>query len=201
MDWFRRHLRLRGGIPSADTFARVFRRLDPDEFLRCLSSWVESLRTRISGEVVAIDGQTLRGSDDRAFGGRGPLPLVRAWATKNRRVLGQQACGEESNATPKVQYAYEDGSNNTILATTLTYPNGRELTYDYGTADEISDASSRIASLILRPMLRTNLNAPLRCNQRGSHGKNGLSVGNDPRTPFTIRCHRRETLMSEAPRQ
>jgi len=97
LDWFRQHLRLRSGIPSADTFARVFQRLDPDEFLRCLSSWVESLRTRASGEIVAIDGQTLRGSDDRAFGGRGPLHLVRAWATENRLVLGQQACEEKSN--------------------------------------------------------------------------------------------------------
>ena len=93
-DWLRKHLRLRGGIPSADTFARVFQRLDPDEFLRCLSSWIESLRTRASGEIVAVDGQTLRGSDDRAFGGRGPLHLVRAWATENRLVLGQQACEE-----------------------------------------------------------------------------------------------------------
>ena len=104
-DWLRKFLRLRGGIPSADTFARVFQRLDPDEFLRCLSSWIESLRERASGEIVAIDGQTLRGSDDRAFGGRGPLHLVRAWATENRLVLGQQACEEKSNeitAIPKL---------------------------------------------------------------------------------------------------
>ena len=104
-DWLRKCLRLRGGIPSADTFARVFQRLDPDEFLRCLSSWIESLRERASGEIVAIDGQTLRGSDDRAFGGRGPLHLVRAWATENRLVLGQQACEEKSNeitAIPKL---------------------------------------------------------------------------------------------------
>ena len=55
-DWLRKHLRLRGGIPSADTYARVFQRLDPDEFLRCLSSRIESLRTRASGEIVAVDG-------------------------------------------------------------------------------------------------------------------------------------------------
>jgi len=105
LDWFGKHLRLRGGIPSADTFARVFQRLDPDEFLRCLSSWIESLRTRVSGEIVAIDGQTLRGSGDLKSGGRGPLHLVRAWATENRLVLGQQACEEKSNeitAIPKL---------------------------------------------------------------------------------------------------
>ena len=84
------------GIPSADTFARVFQRLKSDEFLRCLSSVVAVLRTDVEQEVVAIDGQTLRGSgDDRA--GRHPLHLVRAWATTNRLVLGPQACAEKSN--------------------------------------------------------------------------------------------------------
>lgn len=95
-DGFDQFLELPNGIPSADTFARVFQRLKPDEFLRCLSSVVAVLRTDVEQEVVAIDGQTLRGSgDDRA--GRHPLPLVRAWATTNRLVPGQQACAEKSN--------------------------------------------------------------------------------------------------------
>lgn len=95
-DWFRQLLQLPNGIPSADTFARVFQRLNPDEFVRCLASVVAVLRRNKEDEVVAIDGQTLRGSgDDRA--GRHPLHLVRAWATTNRLVLGQQACAEKSN--------------------------------------------------------------------------------------------------------
>ena len=95
-DWFDQLLELPNGIPSTDTFARVFQRLKPDEFLHCLSSVVAVLRTDVEQEVVAIDGQTLRGSgDDRA--GRHPLRLVRAWATTNRLVLGQQACAEKSN--------------------------------------------------------------------------------------------------------
>ncbi len=95
-DWFGQFLELPNGIPSADTFARVFQRLNPDEFLRCLSSVVAVLRREVDQEVVAIDGQTLRGSgNDRT--GRNPLHLVRAWAATNRLVLGQQACAEKSN--------------------------------------------------------------------------------------------------------
>ena len=63
-DWFGRFLELPNGIPSADTFARVFQRLKPDEFLCCLSSVVSVLRQEVEQEVVAIDGQTLRGSGD-----------------------------------------------------------------------------------------------------------------------------------------
>ena len=93
--WLKGFLELPQGIPSADTFARVVQRLKPDEFLRCLSSVVAVLRRVESQEVVALDGQTLRGSgDDRT--GRHPRHLVRAWATTNRRVLGQQACAEKS---------------------------------------------------------------------------------------------------------
>lgn len=104
LDWLRTWLRLENGIPSADTFARVFQRLNPDEFLHCMSAWVESLRQHVDGEIVAFDGQTLCGSGDSRQGAR-PLHLVRAWATQNRLVLGQQACAEKSNeitAIPKL---------------------------------------------------------------------------------------------------
>ena len=100
-DWLRRYLRLTNGIPSADTFARVFQRLDPDEFIRCMQEWLGAIRNAAAGaggeEIVAIDGQTSKGSDNTAFGGRGPLHLVRAWATRQRLVLGQLACAEKSN--------------------------------------------------------------------------------------------------------
>lgn len=95
-EWLGQFLELPNGVPSADTFARVFQRLDPDEFVGCLSSIVSSLRKHVDGEVVAIDGQTLRGSGDERFRPH-PLHLVRAWATSNRLVLGQQACAEKSN--------------------------------------------------------------------------------------------------------
>ena len=95
-DWFREFLQLPNGIPSADTFARVFQRLDPNEFLGCLSSIVSVLRKKVDAEGVAIDGQTLRGTNDERFR-QHPLHLVRAWATTNHLVLGQQACAEKSN--------------------------------------------------------------------------------------------------------
>ena len=99
-DWLRRYLRLTNGMPSADTFARVFQRLDPNEFIQCMQAWLESVRksaTLTEGQLIAIDGQTLKGSDDTAFGGRGPLHLVRAWAAEQHLVLGQLACAEKSN--------------------------------------------------------------------------------------------------------
>lgn len=95
-DWLSGFLKLPNGIPSADTFARVFQRLKVDEFLQCLSSIVTVLRRDESQEVVAIDGQTRRGSGNDLTG-RHPLHLVRAWAATNRLVLGQQACAEKSN--------------------------------------------------------------------------------------------------------
>ena len=99
-DWLRRYLRLTNGIPSADTFARVFQRLDPNEFIQCMQEWLGAVRKAAGAggeEFVSIDGQTSKGSDDTAFGGRGPLHFVRAWAVQQRLVLGQLACAEKSN--------------------------------------------------------------------------------------------------------
>ena len=99
-DWLRKYLRLTNGIPSADTFARVFQRLDPNEFIQCMQEWLGAVRKAagaVGEEFVSIDGQTSRGSDSTAFGGRGPLHLVRAWAVQQRLVLGQLACAEKSN--------------------------------------------------------------------------------------------------------
>ena len=95
-DWFRRFLRLPNGIPSHDTFGRVFSLLDPDQFAACFMDWVRSVRELSQGEVVAIDGKTLRGCHDRA-NGRGPLHMVSAWATENRMVLGQTCTSAHSN--------------------------------------------------------------------------------------------------------
>jgi predicted transposase YbfD/YdcC len=94
LDWLKKYLKLPNGIPSADTFSRVFQRLDPDEFMNCMSNWVSRLREETGEPIVGIDGQTLRGS---AFGGCRALHLVRAWASANRLVLGQVACDEKSN--------------------------------------------------------------------------------------------------------
>ena len=67
-DWFRRFLTLPNGIPSHDTLGRVFSLLDPDQLSACFMDWVGSVSALTPGEVVAVDGKTLRGCHDRANG-------------------------------------------------------------------------------------------------------------------------------------
>ena len=93
-DWLRRFLRLPNGIPSHDTFERVFDRLDPKAFQACFRQWVEAVRASLPIQHVAIDGKTLRGSGAAKLG---PLHLVSAWATAQRLTLGQVAVDEKSN--------------------------------------------------------------------------------------------------------
>lgn len=93
--WLQTFLELPNGIPSHDTFGRVFARIDPKQFEECFLSWVGGVTDKISG-VVAIDGKTLRGSHDRA-NGKKALHLVSAWAAENRMVLAQVAVDEKSN--------------------------------------------------------------------------------------------------------
>ena len=94
--FFRQFLDLPHGIPSHDTFGRVFARLDPAALLVCIQEWLAALGHAANQEVVAIDGKTLRGSFDTAAG-QNPLHLVSAWATEARLVLGQVAVDAKSN--------------------------------------------------------------------------------------------------------
>ena len=96
LDWLRRFLDLPNGIPSHDTFGRVFARLDTNQFLTCLHNWLRSLKLAMQDKQVAIDGKVLRRSFDRAAG-KSPLQLVSAWATDLRISLGQVAVDENSN--------------------------------------------------------------------------------------------------------
>lgn len=103
-DFLQTFLELPNGIPSHDTFGRVFARLDPHEFKKCFAAWVDSIRNATDGEVVAIDGKTLRRSHQRGRG-KGPLHLVSAWAANNRLTLGQVKVDDKSNeitAVPKL---------------------------------------------------------------------------------------------------
>lgn len=97
--WFRRFLRLEHGIPSHDTFGRVFARLDTGEFLGCLQNWVASLQHSMAGQHVALDGKTLRRSFDTAEG-LPALHLVSAWASGLRLSLGHVAVDDKSNEIP-----------------------------------------------------------------------------------------------------
>jgi predicted transposase YbfD/YdcC len=94
--WLKQVLPLPNGIPSHDTFGRVFARLDPQAFQACFLQWVQAMSDRTHGEIVAIDGKTLRRSFDRARH-QSPLHLVSAWACQNRLVLGQCKTDDHSN--------------------------------------------------------------------------------------------------------
>ena len=96
LDFFRAFLDLPNGIPSHDTFGRVFARLDPAALMACIQQWLNALGAAVAGEVVAIDGKALRGSFDTAAG-QNPLHLVSAWATEARLMLGQVAVDAKSN--------------------------------------------------------------------------------------------------------
>ena len=95
-EWLCEFLRLEHGIPSHDTFRRVFSLLRPEAFEECFRAWVASMRRMVPGEIVAIDGKSLRRSHDRASG-LGALHLASAWAADNRLVLGQVATEAKSN--------------------------------------------------------------------------------------------------------
>ncbi len=102
--WFRQCLELPSGIPSHDTFWRVFGAIDPEQFKKCFLTWMSAVRKATFGEVIAIDGKRLRRSyakeDDKAA-----IHMVSAWATTNRLVLAQQKVDEKSNeitAIPKL---------------------------------------------------------------------------------------------------
>ncbi len=81
-DWLRKFLILPNGIPSHDTFRRVFSLLDPESFVEAFSKWTGALSEAVGGDIVAIDGKTLRRSFDRASG-KSALHLVNAWSCAN----------------------------------------------------------------------------------------------------------------------
>jgi predicted transposase YbfD/YdcC len=93
-DWLKRFLPLPHGVPSHDTFERVFDRLDPQVFQACFQEWVQAIQETLKIKHVAIDGKTLRGSGSVKFG---PLHLVSAWATTQCLSLGQVAVDAKSN--------------------------------------------------------------------------------------------------------
>src|ERR1700726_192563 len=79
-EWLSKFLDMSQGIPSHDTFGRVFAALDPVSFQKCLLAWVQRLHELTEGQVIAIDGKVAREAMARA-GDQGPMTLVSAWAT------------------------------------------------------------------------------------------------------------------------
>jgi len=102
--WLAKILDLTSGIPSHDRFNAVFKAINPAEFERCLLSWVTSLHEVTAGQLVAIDGKTLRQSFDKADA-KSAIHMVSAWATANHISLGQVVVDQKSNeitAIPKL---------------------------------------------------------------------------------------------------
>lgn len=95
-EWLSQYIDLTNGIPSHDTFGRFFAQLAPQEFEKSFLSWIRGVYRKTEGEIIAIDGKTLRGSK-RPRRGQEPLHLVSAWASANRLWLGQVETDEASN--------------------------------------------------------------------------------------------------------
>src|SRR5215217_6748207 len=94
--WLKTFLALPNGIPSHDTFRRVFMLIDPDAFEECFSRWVQAWARGVAREVVAVDGKTVRRSGSRRHD-HGPLHVVSAWASEQGLALGQRAVDGKSN--------------------------------------------------------------------------------------------------------
>ena len=95
-EWFADLLDLPHGIPGHDTFRRVLSRLDPEELTQCFIAWTQALSEVSGGDIVSIDGKTLRHSFDQATA-TAAIHMVSAWASANRLVLGQLKVDEKSN--------------------------------------------------------------------------------------------------------
>lgn len=96
LEWLRKFLPYNDGIPVDDTLARVMRKLDTKEFQACFMAWVQSVSVATSGDVVAIDGKTLRRSHNRKIDVPA-IHMVSAWSSANGLVLGQEKTAEKSN--------------------------------------------------------------------------------------------------------
>lgn len=125
--WLGEIFELPHGTPSADTFRRVLSSLDPEQFEACFRGWIQDVASSFKGEVVALDGKSLRGAIDRASRTT-PLHLMQVWATRQRLVLGQVSVAGapgEVGAIPKLLALFDlrgavvtADANGTTAATT-----------------------------------------------------------------------------------
>ncbi len=96
LPWLKTFLELPNGIPSHDTFGRVFSRIDAQEFQLAFYEWIWAVNAIIPGQIINLDGKQLRGSKDKVLGKRA-IYMVSAWAEENELVLGQRKVDEKSN--------------------------------------------------------------------------------------------------------
>ena len=95
-EWLRGFLALPNGIPSHDTFGRVFAKLDAEQFEQCFIDWVRGVSELTEGGIVSMDGKTVRRSHDRSAG-KAAIHMVSAWASANDLLLGQVKVDDRSN--------------------------------------------------------------------------------------------------------
>ena len=96
LDWFQKHGYLLNGVPVDDTIARIISQIDPTQFRQCFVNWMNSVHKLSEGELVAIDGKTLRGSYDREDR-NSTIHMVNAFACKNKIAIGQLRTDQKSN--------------------------------------------------------------------------------------------------------
>jgi len=104
IEWLKKHFNFENGIPSHDTLRRVFSLINPNDFEVCFLNWINSIRKKTKGEIIPIDGKTVRRSHDNK-NGKSAIHMVSAWANTNNIVLGQLKTNEKSNeitAIPKL---------------------------------------------------------------------------------------------------
>jgi predicted transposase YbfD/YdcC len=95
-DWFREYLDLENGIPSHDTFRRVFSLINPDDFVRCFVNWTSAISKAVNKDIIAFDGKTLRHSFNNSTG-IGAVHVMNAWSCENNFCLGQMKVDGKSN--------------------------------------------------------------------------------------------------------
>ena len=113
--WLKTFLELPNGIPSHDTFGRVFAAIDPEEFEKSFREWVQTIHELTRGQVIALDGKQLRGSQESGIGKKA-IYMVSAWASANQLVLGQQKVEDKSNEITAIPQLEIEGCIVTIDA-------------------------------------------------------------------------------------
>lgn len=100
-EWLRKYLALPHGIPSEDTFQRVFAAIDPKAFIDCMIRWTETIQEATHGQVIALDGKTIRHSFD-TWAGKSAVHVVSAWCTELGLALGHELVESKSNEIPAI---------------------------------------------------------------------------------------------------
>jgi predicted transposase YbfD/YdcC len=96
LDWLKQYLPYENGVPVDDTIARLMRKLNTKQFANCFTHWIQAVTQATNGDVIAIDGKTLRGSFNTSDG-KSAIHMVSAWSSANGVVLGQEKTAEKSN--------------------------------------------------------------------------------------------------------